>query len=201
MVDRSGDASVGTAPLVLASASPRRTELLGAAGYRFDVDPADVDEGPRPNESPAAYVERLARSKAAAVSARHPAAVVLGADTVVTIDGELLGKPADESDACTMLRRLAGRTHRVMTGVAVAAPAGGALSSAVEVTVVRFRPLDDAEIDAYVTTGEPADKAGAYAIQGGAGAFVASIDGAFDNVVGLPMTLVGRLLADARLTG
>ncbi|MFN8051765.1 MAG: Maf family protein [Acidimicrobiales bacterium] len=181
--------------LVLASASPRRSQLLHDAGYEFEVDPADVDETPLPAEPAADYVERLARAKAELVAARHPGATALGADTVVVLDGELLGKPADDADAIAVLERLSGRGHEVLTGVAVCRD--GMTTSAVDTTEVRFRTLDRAEIEAYVRTGEPRDKAGSYAIQGGAGAFVAATNGAFDNVVGLPVALVRRLLEQA----
>jgi septum formation protein len=179
--------------LVLASASPRRRELLAAAGFDADVDPVDVDEGQVPGEPPAAYVERVARLKAAAGASRHPARVVVGADTAVVVDGEVLGKPRDAAEACAMLRRLAGRDHDVMTGVAVAS--GGRVESFVERTRVTMSPLAAAEIEAYVATGEPFYKAGAYAIQGGAGRFVTGCEGSYSNVVGLP---VERLLLHLR---
>jgi septum formation protein len=162
-----------TAPprLVLASASPRRADLLAGVGLRFAVRPSHVDETPRAGETPAAMVERLAREKALAVS--RPGELTLGADTTVVIDGESLGKPADEAAAAAMLRRLAGREHRVLTGVAIAE--GPAVVSGVEVSRVAFAALDDEEIDWYVATGEPLDTAGAYAIQGRGGLLVTSI--------------------------
>ena len=179
--------------LVLASASPRRLQLLRDAGHEFDVEPADIDETPHPGEAAATYVERLAREKAATVLARRPDAVVVGADTIVTLEGDLLGKPVDELDAIGMLTRLSGRAHQVMTGVAVAGAAG--TQSDVEVSHVWFHPLDAATIEQYVATGEPLDKAGAYAIQGRGGALVERTEGEFDNIVGLPMALVERLLS------
>ena len=182
--------------LVLASASPRRQQLLTHAGYEFEVDPADVDESPLPHEEPGAYVERLARAKAEAVAARRGGAVVLGADTIVVLDDNLLGKPADADDARRTLRRLSGRMHAVITGVALVHD--GVTNSGVATSTVWFRDLDDATIAAYVATGEPLDKAGSYAIQGGAAGFVEKVEGPFDNIVGLPLALVGELLATSR---
>jgi len=180
--------------LVLASASPRRKDLLGELGLAFDVRPTDVDETPRSGETPEVLVTRLARSKAdAGARAAGPDAIVLGADTVVAIDDDVLGKPADATDAADMLRRLTRRSHRVLTGVAVAV-AGRPIAVEVVTTHVAFRSLTPDEIDAYVATGEPLDKAGAYGIQGHGGALVASIKGPYDNVVGLPLTCVRRLL-------
>jgi septum formation protein len=178
--------------LVLASASPRRRELLAAAGLDIEVDPVDVDERQITGEPPAAYVERVARLKAAAGAARHPQRVVVGADTAVVIDGEVLGKPRDAEDAGSMLRRLSGRDHEVMTGVAVAT--AGRVESFVERTRVTLGPLSAVDIEAYVATGEPFDKAGAYAIQGGAGRFITGCDGSYSNVVGLPMESLLALL-------
>ncbi|MEZ5293988.1 MAG: Maf family protein [Vicinamibacterales bacterium] len=181
-------------PLVLASASPRRAELLRAAGLAFTIDVADVDETPRRGEPPDTYVRRLAEAKAAAVAARRPGDLVLGADTTVALDGEILGKPEDAEDARRMLRRLAGRAHRVHTGVALVC--GSDVRTAVASTTVRFTPLSEDEIAAYVSTGEPMDKAGAYGIQGEAARFVAGVDGPHDNVVGLPIAEVLGLLRD-----
>jgi septum formation protein len=178
--------------LVLASASPRRRELLAAAGLDIEVDPVDVDERQVTGEPPAAYVERVARLKAAAGAARHPQRVVVGADTAVVIDGEVLGKPRDAEDAGSMLRRLSGRDHEVLTGVAVAS--AGRVESFVERTRVTLAPLSGMDIEAYVATGEPFDKAGAYAIQGGAGRFITGCDGSYSNVVGLPMERLLELL-------
>jgi septum formation protein len=181
--------------LVLASGSPRRRELLARLGLEFTVVVPDVDERSAPGEDPAAYVERVARTKALAPT--RPGQVVLAADTTVVVEGEILAKPADDAEAAAMLRRLSGRTHVVLTGVAVAT--NGTVTSSVTATEVRFRVLDDAEIEAYVATGEPHDKAGAYGIQGPAGAFVASIEGSLSNVVGLPLARTGAMLAEAGL--
>lgn len=185
--------------LVLASASPRRRDLLRAAGLEFDVHPADIDESQRPGEAATRYVERIAREKALAVCGAHPDRVVLAADTVVVVDGHVLGKPADAPEACQMLARLSDRGHDVLTAVAVAA--GPWIEAAVARAAVRMRALTPGEIEAYVRTGEPMDKAGAYAIQGGAASFVLSVDGAHDTVVGLPMREVGALLDSARRAG
>ena len=179
--------------LILASASPRRRELLAAAGVSCVSDAADVDESVRAGESPAAYAERLAREKAALVAARHPGALVLGADTVVVVDDEILGKPADAADARRMLKRLSGRTHDVMTAVAVARD--GVILSCVEYSTVEMRKISEKEVQAYVLTGEPMDKAGAYAIQGGAGPFVCRFSGDFDTIVGLPVKVALDLLS------
>jgi septum formation protein len=179
---------------VLASASPRRAELLRAAGFTFSVAVADVDETERPDESPEEYVRRLALAKAVAVSARHSGAVVLGADTTVVIDGAILAKPADAADAARMIGRLAGRAHLVHTGVALARD--GECRAGVATTTVWFTPITEDEIAAYVASGEPMDKAGAYGIQGAASRFVRRIDGPYDNVVGLPLDLVRTLLRD-----
>lgn len=178
--------------LVLASRSPRRAELLTAAGIAFEVLAADVDETPRPRETPAAYVERLAIEKARAVHALRPEARVLGADTTVTIDGEILAKPEDEADAVRMLRKLSGRAHEVHTGIAVVSRAG--VQSAVDTTRVWFAAMTDEDISWYVATGEPMDRAGAYAIQGFASRFILRIEGSYSNVVGLPVALVSSIL-------
>ncbi len=180
--------------LILASGSPRRLQLMADAGYEFTVEPADIDETPLPNEPAATYVARLATDKARHVAERHLEAVVIGADTIVALDGELLGKPADADAACAMLDRLSGRAHEVLTGVAVAR--GSDVHGIVEVSRVWFRSLGRAEIEDYVATGEPLDKAGSYAIQGLGGAFVERTEGAWDNIVGLPMAVVARLLAE-----
>ena len=229
--------------LILASASPRRRELLAQAGFAFEVRPAHLNEDVRANEDPMAYVTRLARQKAEAVfrqfSTQNPGApglasetwdsapvayrnpetrgtmgapgldsetwdstiperqpdspiVVLGADTTVTLDGEILGKPVDAEDAARMLRLLSGRTHRVITGVALVT--AERTEVAAEVTAVRFLTLSDEEIAAYVATGEPMDKAGAYAIQGRAARWIPRVEGCYFNVVGLPIALVSTLL-------
>lgn len=178
--------------LVLASASPRRADLLRAAGFAFEVDPVDIDERVAPGESPAAHVLRLARAKAAAAAVRHPDAVVLGSDTVVVVDGEILGKPADAEDARRMLRQLSGCIHHVHTGVALRR--GDTVLDAAEVSAVRMASLSEAEVDWYVASGEPAGKAGAYAIQGLGSRFVERVDGSYASVVGLPVAVVHRLL-------
>lgn len=179
--------------IILASASPRRREILLAAGIDHVVDAANVDETPIAGEGPRVYAERLARAKAMAVAARHPLAVVIGADTVVVVDARILGKPIDPADARRMLERLSGRDHRVLTAVAVAR--GGELQSSVAETLVSMRRISAVEIADYVATGEPMDKAGAYAIQGGAAGFVERISGEFDTVVGLPLEVVRQLLS------
>ena len=178
--------------LVLASASPRRARLLAEAGYAFDVAPANVDERRRPGEAAEAYVERLAGAKARAVASRYPGRVVVGADTVVCIDGLVLGKPADAADAAGMLGRLAGRRHTVLTGVSLVRDGGSV--SGVETTRVTFVALDADRIRWYVGTGEPDDKAGAYAAQGIGARFIDRIEGSYTNVVGLPIAFLGRLL-------
>jgi len=178
--------------LVLASASPRRSELLAAAGVEFDVSPVDVDEARRPAEPPRTFVERLAREKAAAGVRVHPDRAVLAADTAVVVDGEVLGKPTDEEDAARMLRRLSGRAHEVLTGVAVAWQ--GRVASEVASTRVWMAPLSAETIGWYVASGEPADKAGGYAIQGLASRFVTRLEGSYSNVVGLPVAVVLHLL-------
>jgi septum formation protein len=178
--------------VILASASPRRAELLRAAGIPFEAVPAEIDERPRGGEAPEPYVERIAREKARAVASRRPETAVLGADTTVVVDGLILGKPSDDEDARRMLLKLSGRTHDVLTGVAVIA--GGRLTSAVETTRVRFARMTEADIDWYLASGEPRGKAGAYAIQGLASRFVEWIEGSYSNVVGLPVALVWRLL-------
>ena len=178
--------------LILASRSPRRADLLTRAGYAFEVVPADIAERLLDGETPAAYVRRLAREKAALVARDHPETVVLGADTVVVIEGVVLGKPVDDEDAAAMLRRLSGRTHEVLTGVAL--HAADDERSDVESTRVTVRELTARDIAWYVASGEPGGKAGAYAIQGLASRFVTRIDGSYSNVVGLPIALVDRLL-------
>ncbi len=185
--------------LILASASPRRSELLTQAGFSFRVHPAHIPEDPRPDEDPIAYVVRLAREKAQAVFDQlgDPEAIVLGADTTVTLDNHILGKPEDAADAARMLRLLSGRTHRVITGVAVVTSKG--VEVAAEVTGVRFLTLSDEEIASYIATGEPMDKAGAYAIQGRAAKWIPRVEGCYFNVVGLPLALVSALLESLNL--
>jgi septum formation protein len=188
---------LGVAVLILASASPRRAELLRQAGIDFVVMPADVDERVRAGESPEPYVRRVSEAKARVVVARVPGAIVLSADTTVVVDGEILGKPRDAAEAGRMLRALSGRTHEVLTAVTFADPdSSSGLDIRLERTAVEFAPMTEAEIEWYVATGEPMDKAGAYAIQGLASRFVTRIAGSYSNVVGLPVALVHRLLRD-----
>jgi septum formation protein len=178
--------------LILASASARRRELLAAAGVAFEVDPVAADERGRPGEAPNAYAARVARDKMHTGRLRHPADVVLAADTIVVVDGVALGKPAHADEAVAMLTRLSGRSHDVLTAVALAWP--GHERAVVERTKVWFTALADDVIARYVATGEPMDKAGAYAIQGQAGSFVSRIEGSYSNVVGLPVATVLQLL-------
>ncbi len=178
--------------LILASTSERRRRLLTEAGYVFEVRPVEVDETQLGGEMPREYVARVAAMKARRVDERD--AVILGADTVVVHHGRVLGKPADAAVAAEMLEELSAGGHEVMTGWACAR-GGEIVASGVTITTVAFRRLSGAEIAAYVASGEPMDRAGAYAIQGGAGAFVAAIEGSYTNVVGLPMEAVGRALA------
>lgn len=178
--------------VILASGSPRRHDLLQMIGIAHDVIPADIDESRYDGERPVEHVERLARQKGATIAARFPDSLVISADTIVVIDGEVLGKPRDEADARTMLRRLAGRTHVVFTAVATALD--GHMESAVEEVSVTFLPLSDQTITSYVATGEPMDKAGSYGIQGYGATLVRRIDGDFFAVMGLPLArLVGLL--------
>jgi septum formation protein len=181
--------------LVLASSSPRRRELLANAGISFDVQPPHIDETQHPGEAPRAYAARLAREKAQAVAAVRPEDAVLAADTIVLIDDQVLGKPADATDASRMLRLLSGKAHEVSTAVCLVA--NGTTCEHVETTRVRFDELSEQEIEAYINTGEPMDKAGAYAIQGGASRWIPSIEGDYFNVVGLPVAAVWRLLKAA----
>lgn len=180
-------------PLVLASASPRRAELLRTAGIPFEVAAVDVDETLPPGADPKSSAERLARLKATAVMAAHAGRWILAADTIVDLERRILGKPAEAFEAREMLQLLSGRAHEVHTGVALVDP-GGLMTSAVATTRVVFRPLTWPEIEAYVEGGEPYDKAGGYAIQGEGGLLVERIEGPWDNVVGLPLNLVRRLL-------
>jgi septum formation protein len=182
--------------IVLASASPRRTQLLTLLGIPHEVDAGhDVDETPGPGEAPVALAVRLARAKAERVAERHPGRLVLAADTVVVLEGAMLGKPESPAEAEAMLARLAGREHEVVTAVALAAHRRVALR--VDRTRVRFRPLDAETIRDYVATGEPLDKAGAYGLQGYGAALVERIEGDCFGVIGLPVRLVVDLLADA----
>lgn len=181
--------------IVLASASPRRADILRQIGLRPEVAPADVDETYLPGETPEGHVERLARAKAERVARRSQGALVVGGDTVVVLQGEVLSKPADEADARAMLERLAGRAHEVLSGVALAGPHGTV--SAVARTRVSMRPFDAATAAAYVATGEPLDKAGAYGIQGAGAALVERIDGDYYSVVGFPVVAFLGLLERA----
>jgi len=193
--------------LILASSSPRRAQILRDAGFSFSVLPAAVDESPLRGESAVQHVQRLAREKALATSQRiRGAAVIIGADTVVVVGGKILGKPRSRADARRMLRLLSGRKHRVLTGLAVlklVSPSHGRrphrvgfLRCGVESTAVWFARLTPREIADYVASGEPMDKAGAYAIQGRAGRFITRIDGCYFNVVGLPLARLYRLLSE-----
>jgi septum formation protein len=195
--------------LVLASASPRRQELLRNAGISFAVQPADIDETALEGELPQACAERLACEKALAVWRTRPQDLVLGANTIVVVDEIMLGKPADDDDAARMLRLLSGRVHRVITGVCVARTVAGKsgsrageslqnseLRTGSETTLVTMNPLSDHEIREYVATGEPMDKAGAYAIQGLASRWIPRIEGDYSNVMGLPVALVYRMLRE-----
>jgi len=178
--------------LVLASASPRRAQLLKAAGIGFEARPSDVDESPRAGESPDTYVKRLALEKADAVAGENPGRLVLGADTTVVVDDRILAKAEDPAEARAMLRLLAGRAHQVLTGVALVGPGISAVD--VATTTVEFAPMTSEDIDQYVATDEWRDKAGAYAVQGRAGRFVTRLEGSYTNVVGLPVSLVYHLL-------
>jgi len=181
--------------LVLASASPRRQELLRNAGITFEVQPAHIPEDPLPGEAAKDCAERLAREKALAVARQRPHDCVLGADTIVAIDDQLLGKPSDAADAARMLRLLSGREHRVITGVCLVV--SGQPSAASETTLVTVGEITNKEIADYVANGEPMDKAGAYAIQGIASRWITRIEGDYSNVVGLPVALAYRMLRQA----
>ena len=196
---RAADAAASV-PVVLASQSPRRRDLLDLVGIAHRVRPADVDESVRDGEAPGAYTERLALEKARAIAAHEPGTVVVAADTTVVIDGEILGKPVDAAEARTMLRRLAGRTHEVYTGMAVVRADGAGRgtrgASGVERVRVSFRALTDDEIAAYVATGEPMDKAGAYGIQGYGATIVERIEGDYFAVMGLSLVRLVALLGE-----
>jgi septum formation protein len=180
--------------VVLASSSPRRRELLTLVGISHDVQPANIDETLRSRETPRRYAERLAREKASAIATRDPNLITIGADTIVVINRKILGKPADADQAGAMLRQLSGREHTVVTAVAVSR--GRKLRSAVEEVRVRFRNLRDDEIEAYIATGEPMDKAGAYGIQGYGATIVECIDGDYFAVMGLSLVRLVGLLRD-----
>ena len=188
--------------LILASSSPRRQELLREIGIPFQVHAANINEDQLAGEAPIAYALRLAQEKAQAVATQYPQSYVLGADTIVVVDGEVLGKPIDHADAARILRLLSGRSHEVTTAVSLIAPfivAPGTLAETrASTTKVYFREIAEAEIQQYVAGGEPMDKAGAYAIQGGASRWTDRIDGEFSNVVGLPLSLVTEML---KITG
>jgi len=187
------DAPAAVPPLVLASGSPRRAQLLAMLGFSFEVIQPNIDETWREGEPAALHVERLAREKAQRVAALRPDALVIACDTIVVLDGDVLGKPRDAAEAVEMLMRLRGREHRVETGIAIAAP-GNRLESSVEGAVVRFRHFDRITAEEYVATGEPLDKAGAYAIQGLGAALVDLIEGDFFAVMGLPVSRMISLL-------
>jgi nucleoside triphosphate pyrophosphatase len=180
-------------PLVLASASPRRRELLDQSGVAFESFASAVQEVARPGEQPDTFAQRMAREKAADVARHLPGRFVLAADTVVVVDDVVLGKPADRDDARRMLRTLSGRGHRVLTAVALIDPQGG-LEEVLVQSDVEFRGLSEHEIEDYLNTGEPFDKAGAYGLQGGAAKFVRQVRGSVSNVIGLPMDEVAVLL-------
>ena len=179
--------------IVLASASPRRAELLTQIGVEFELATGNVQERPHPDEAPPDYITRLARAKVVAVARQREAGLIIGADTIVVLDGQLLGKPEDEADAERMLKSLSGRWHAVMTGVALYDVASRQEVADFDKTLVKFARLTNLEIDWYIKTGEPMDKAGAYGIQGLGGLFVDEIAGNYYNVVGLPLPLVYRL--------
>ena len=181
---------------MLASASPRRQELLRNAGIEFIVQAANIPEISRPNETPGWFAERMAREKALAVRQQRPNDLILAADTIVVIDGQILGKPSDPQDAARMLRVLSGRKHEVITGVCVTAHEKPAATRS-EVTSVLMNALSDEDIRSYIATGEPMDKAGAYAIQGMASRWIPRIEGDYFNVVGLPMALTWQMLKEA----
>ena len=180
--------------VVLASASPRRRDLLKLIGIAHEVRPANIDETMRPREAPRRYAERLAREKASAIATRDPDLITIGADTVVVINRKVLGKPADAADAARMLRMLSGREHTVITAVAVSR--GRKLRSAIEEVRVKFRRLRDDEIEAYIAMGEPMDKAGAYGIQGYGATIVERIEGDYFAVMGLPLVRLVGLMRD-----
>ena len=194
MTNKKNDTMMDGKKIILASASPRRSELMTLAGISFDVLPADICEDVLPGEQPAEHVMRLSREKAQAIAGRAAGRFFIGADTVVVLDGRIMGKPADGDEAFGMLTALSGRTHDVITGFTVYDRETGACLSRNVQTEVLFKTLSDQEILTYIATGCPMDKAGAYAIQGGAVHFVRSISGSYTNVIGLPMTELYELL-------
>lgn len=179
--------------IILASASPRRAELLKQIGVEFELVPSQIEERPHPDEAPGDYITRIARAKVVAVARGRDSGLVIGADTVVVLDGRLIGKPENQADAHRLLRLLSGKWHAVLTGVALYDVETRHEVADYEKTLVKFAQLNDTEIDWYVNTGEPMDKAGAYGIQGLGGLFVDEIAGNYYNVVGLPIPLVYRL--------
>jgi septum formation protein len=199
MCSQADAAAIESPQLILASASPRRRELLAQLALPFSVIPANIEEQQLPDEPPRTYVVRMAQSKAAHLAQQYPDALVLGADTIVVLDNHVLGKPENTIAAHQMLQRLSGRQHTVITGVALLQQRQQFLRLDMVSTLVRFRPLLHTDIERYVATGEPFDKAGAYAIQGGAAAFVVSVEGCYTNVVGLPLRRTAALLRSAGL--
>ena len=179
--------------IILASSSPRRADLLKTIGVGFELVPSNINERPHQDEAPADYIIRLARAKVIDAARKRDSGLVIGADTIVVLDGRILGKPRDEDDASRMLKLLSGRWHAVMTGVALYDAATRREVADYDKTLVRFAQLSDKEIDWYVKTGEPMDKAGSYAIQERGAMFVEEIAGNYHNVVGLPVTLLYRL--------
>jgi septum formation protein len=179
--------------IILASASPRRADMLETLGVEFETAPSSVNERPHANEAPADYIIRLARAKVIDIARKRDSGLVIGADTIVVVDGKLLGKPEDRADAEHMLRQLSGRWHAVMTGVALYEAGTKREVVDYDKTLVRFAQISDREIDWYLDSGEPMDKAGAYAIQGKGSIFVEEIAGNYHNVVGLPIPLIYRL--------
>ncbi|HNY96528.1 MAG TPA: Maf family protein, partial [Smithellaceae bacterium] len=183
-----------SSPLILASASPRRKELLSAVGLTFKVRPADVDETGLPDENPRAHVRRLSAEKAAVIARRYPKALVLGADTIVVIDGQILGKPRDQKQARAMMRQLSNRKHTVFTGFTIACKQTGAAKTGVVQSAVYFKEISPDEMDWYVNSREPYDKAGGYAAQGMGASFIQAIRGSYTNVIGLPLCEVMEAL-------
>jgi septum formation protein len=187
---------VAISQIILASASPRRTELLDLAGISHVVDPADVDESALPGENAFDYAKRIALAKAVKTAERHTSGLVLGADTIVLVENEILGKPSSREDATRMLRLISGREHEVITAVALVDAQTGRSEVGLEVTEVKVKELASAELEEYLETGEPFDKAGAYGIQGRASVFVEGIRGCFFNVVGLPLARLDRMIKE-----
>ena len=179
--------------LVLASGSPRRSEIMNSVGWDFTKDVPDIDESEFTGEDPANYVQRLAKEKAEAVAASHPGEIILAADTTVVIDNQIIGKPTDVDDARRMIRMLSGNWHEVLTGIAVMNDS--VIDVGMERTRVKFAPMNDAEIEFLVQKGDPLDKAGGYAVQAQAALFIEGIEGDYWNVVGLPISLVYRMVA------